>query len=295
MRIRYETYRFRKEARELIAVANTIIEEYMDQGFVLTLRQLYYQFVARNFLPNDVHSYGRLGGLISKGRRAGLIDWNAIEDRTRFLRKNAHWSSPHEILQACAHQYQEDKWSRQPTRVEVWIEKDALLGTIERACQDNDVPFSSCRGYTSDSEIWRAAQRIDTHPNQPTLILHLSDHDPSGIDMTRDLEARLNLFVQRATWRVERIALTTEEVQKFHLPANPAKVTDSRYSKYQQKYGQNSWELDALDPSILDQLVRGAIGIVLDSKAWKSACRREQKGRRVLLRLADSLPQTKKR
>jgi len=130
--------------------------------------------------------------------------------------------------------------------------------------------------------------------NQRVLILHLSDHDPSGIDMTRDLGARLELFTLRAEWDILRIALTKEQIQLFHLPANPAKVTDSRYASYIQLHGPNSWELDALSPKVLDNLVRTAIDASRDDKAWKSALRREQRGRRALLRLADGLPQTRK-
>ena len=163
----------------VIHQANLIIEEYEKQGYDLTLRQLYYQFVARDLIPNEQKEYAKLGIIINKARLAGLIDWSAIVDRTRNVRKNSHWNSPKEIIESCAQQFQIDKWSNQETRVEVWIEKDALIGVIENVCQDNEVPFFSCRGYTSQSTMWEAGKRLIGYreDNQDTVILHLGDHD----------------------------------------------------------------------------------------------------------------------
>jgi hypothetical protein len=271
-----------------ITTANEILEEYAAQGFDLTLRQLYYQFVARGFIPNKDAEYKKLGGVVSDARLAGLIDWDYIVDRTRNMRQNGHWSSPQSIIESCARAYQINKWAEQPNYVEVWIEKDALVGVIQGVCGAEDVPYFSCRGYTSQSEMWSAAMRLVNcqREGRKCHIIHLGDHDPSGIDMTRDIRDRLRLFCagHSASWHitVHRIALNMDQVQEYNPPPNPAKVTDSRSGPYIDKYGDESWELDALEPSVLVGLIRDKINDLRDPDIWDGACRAEAVQRETL-------------
>jgi hypothetical protein len=132
----FETRKFQAKTFALIERANAIIGDYMARGFVLTLRQLFYQFVARALIANTQSEYKRLGSIIVDARRAGMIDWSAIEDRTRSLRKSASWDGPEDIVAAVAQQYREDLWRDQDCYVECWIEKDALLGVVEDVCDD---------------------------------------------------------------------------------------------------------------------------------------------------------------
>ena len=274
-KLEYEKKNFRQEALNTIAQAESIIQNYQAQGFSLTLRQLYYQFVARALIPNTEKSYTKLGNIISDARRAGMIDWDAIVDRTRYLRKLSSWGKPQNILESARDSYHRDLWANQDKRIEVWIEKDALVGVIEKVCQENDVPFFSCRGYVSDSEMWAGAMRAvrfedDTDKNsQQTLILHLGDHDPSGIDMTRDIQDRLRLFTYYRDVVVKRIALTMEQIEELQPPPNPAKVTDSRYESYVAEYGTESWELDALEPQYIANLIEENILAERDEIKWQ--------------------------
>ena len=243
-RIAYIDKKFSADTIAVIDRANVIIEDYQAQGFDLTLRQLYYQFVARGLIPNKDSEYKRLGGIVNDARLAGLIDWAAIQDRTRNLGSLAHWESPNSIINAVASQYRRDLWAGQPYRPEVWIEKDALVGVIEGVCNELDVPFFSCRGYTSQSEMWAASQRLESYlPDQKPLILHLGDHDPSGVDMSRDIRERLELFMGGVEF--DRLALNMDQVQQYAPPPNPAKITDSRAVGYIAIHGDESWELDA--------------------------------------------------
>ena len=274
----------------VIEQANTIIKEYELQGFDLTLRQLYYQFVARDFIPNEQREYKKLGEAIGTGRMAGLISWKAITDRTRFLREQSAWSSPANIVRACAKHYQENLWRSQSTRIEVWIEKDALIGVIENVCVKFRVPYFSCRGYVSLSEMWEAAQRIRHSPQHETMILHLGDHDPSGIDMTRDIENRLNIFIKgRKALTMQRIALNMDQILQQEPPPNPAKLSDSRCQKYMAEFGENSWELDALEPAFLNRLIEHEIEEVIDWKLWKEASEQEQEGKDKLAEVAENM------
>lgn len=277
----------------MIEAANKIIEAYQAQGFDLTLRQLYYQFVSHNLLANNQRNYDNLGSLISDARLAGYIDWEAIQDRTRNLRSNPHWKNAGEILESCAAQYRQDEWAGQKYRPEVWIEKDALVGVIADICGRLDIPYFSCRGYTSQSEMWKAAQRLEGYieKKQIPLILHFGDHDPSGIDMSRDIQDRLGLFISQDTgignpFAFRRLALNKEQIQKFKLPPNPAKLSDSRSGKYIEKYGRDSWELDALEPSFLVKIIDAAIWLNVDSGKFDKIERKEKSIRKKLKKIA---------
>jgi hypothetical protein len=274
-RIGYVTKNFGPAALQVIRDANPIIAEYAAQGYDLTLRQLYYQFVSRDLIANKQSEYKRLGDIINDARLAGLVDWDAIVDRTRSIRALPHWSDPVAIVQAAASSYAVEKWADQPMRVEVWIEKDALVGVFEPVCEELDIPLFSCRGYTSQSEVWGAAQRLEASlaAAQEVVILHFGDHDPSGLDMTRDIRERLKLFLLhdwirhederhaytsnqgRRDWLIRehgdlgwearldarRLALTWAEVQQYSPPPNPATSTDARYRKYAEEFGHESW------------------------------------------------------
>src|SRR5262245_40331976 len=126
--IKYQSFAFRADSLQRIKQANAIITEWARQGYDLTLRQLYYQFVHRNLIPNKQSEYKRLGDLINNGRLAGLIDWKHIVDRTRAMDENQHWESPQDIVDAIAEQFRYDTWEGQPYRPEVWVEKEALAG-----------------------------------------------------------------------------------------------------------------------------------------------------------------------
>lgn len=288
----YTSKRFAASSMELIDTANVIIEDYRDQGFILTLRQLYYQFVSRDMLPNSQKSYDRLGAIISDARLAGLVSWSAIEDRTRHLRTHPAWESPREILEAVSKGYARDLWEGQDYRPEVWIEKDALVGVIEPICRELNVPYYACRGYNSQSEHWAAAQRIkerDENENQITVILHLGDHDPSGIDMTRDIKDRFGVFEVGDCVLVRRLALNIEQVNRYKPPPNPAKLTDARAVGYIEKFGPSSWELDALEPSVIAAVIRDAVDRVRDLDKWEEAVERERAEREKLTALIASL------
>jgi hypothetical protein len=272
MKEQYIHKNFRSATLEIIAQANAIIEEYAEQGFSLTLRQLYYQFVARDLIPNTERSYHRLGGIINDGRLAGLIDWNSIEDRTRNLEKNLHLDNPRHAIQVIRDQYLIDMWANQPMRVEVWIEKEALAGVIADVCEELDVSYFACRGYVSQSEQWRAGMRHRTSYNrhcQDTVVLHFGDHDPSGMDMTRDNRDRLALLAgYRGAPTVERIALNMDQIEHYSPPPNPAKMTDSRFKEYAVKYGDQSWELDALEPRVIVALIKEHVAKYRDDELW---------------------------
>jgi hypothetical protein len=171
--------------------------------------------------------------------------------------------------------------------VEIWIEKDALVGVIEGVCEEEDVPYFSCRGYSSQSSMHKAANRLKFWENmgRSTVIFHLGDHDPSGIDMTRDIEDRMAMFGCRVD--VRRIALNMDQVEEFNPPPNPAKVTDSRAEQYILEHGDESWELDSLEPSMMVELVRASILEVREARIWDEKEEEENQDRAILTKTVE--------
>lgn len=314
-KIAYASTRLSATSLEVIDQAALVCDEYADQGYNLTLRQLYYQFVARDIFPDNrwfwwddtrhvwvkdpAHENARstknadpnykwLGGIVNDGRLGGLLDWDHLEDRTRNLAKLAMWDSPEAIVDAVAAQYRTRLWDNQDWYVEVWVEKEALADVVSRPADRWLVPYFSCRGYVSQSEMWRAAQRLrgQERDGKKTLIIHLGDHDPSGIDMSRDIRDRLWTFDSEV--EVTRIALNMSQVEQYGPPPNPAKITDSRAADYIENYGGESWELDALDPATLDALIERHILDHLNRSQWDSDHAEMEEERAILTAMSEN-------
>lgn len=307
-RIAYIDKTFRAQSATVIAQANTILTKYSRAGYDMTLRQVYYQFIALDLFPEDRRwrwtgakwvrdpngtknaepNYNWLGEIVNDARLAGLMDWNFLVDRTRELQSVSHWESPSSIMDAVASQFRIDKWETQPFRPEIWVEKEALAGIFERVCRRLDVALFACRGYTSQSEMWRAAQRLKGYARagQTPIIFHFGDHDPSGIDMSRDIDDRLKLFM--GGMEINRLALNMDQVNEFQPPPSPAKITDSRAASYIDLYGDESWELDALEPDKMVELVTTAIEGIREESEWTLACQKEEEQRAALRAISNN-------
>lgn len=282
--------RFRPATLEMIRQANVILEEYVEQGLTMNLRQLHYQFVSRDVAgySNTMKSYNRLKTTMNDGRWAGLVDWDHLEDHTRYLRKLSTWNNPGDIIQSAAVSFRTDKWANQPVRIECWVEKDALLGVIGPTCDELEIPYFSLRGYPSASEMWSARRRIRRYTSgvmgerkQRAVILHLGDHDPSGMHITEDLRNRLGQM--RCEVTIERLALTHEQIVEFDLPPNPAKETDVRYRRYVAETGLfESWELDAVNPQDLQLLIEQRVLQLRDRSLWTVALEEQETMREQL-------------
>lgn len=282
--------KFASESLTMIEHINRILTEYDQQGFTLTLRQLYYQLVARDIIPNTVRSYKNIGNLVSDARQAGLIDWRMIEDRNRETVSVIHWDNPGDIVAAAARQFRIDKWEDQPWHVEVMVEKDALSGVLVPVCRELDIPLTANKGYSSSSTMYEIGRRIAYKRDRlgkEVLMIYLGDHDPSGIDMTRDVEERLTLFSEGEV-KVVRIALNMDQVVLWQPPENPAKTTDSRYDNYVTQYGGSSWELDAVEPAQLASLIENIVEDYRDGSLWVEAEMKEEQMRHELNKFAAS-------
>ena len=226
---------------KVVEQVNAIIGEYLAQGFALTLRQLFYQFVARALLENLFNEYKRLGRIVRDARDGGLVDWDAIEDRTREVNTHTFWTNPTGIIRAAAHPLQ-----------------------------------------------YQAGKRFAKYLDQGLipLVLHLADHDPNGIDMTRDNIERLALYT-RAEVEVRRVALNMDQVREYNPPPSFAKETDKRFAAYVREFGtRECWELDALSPTIIADLIRAEVEGLIDRPPWDAVKAKEKRGRGLLVAAA---------
>lgn len=282
--------KFKAASLDRLELANSILTEYEAQGYDLTLRQLYYQMVARGHIPNNLRSYKNLGNLINDGRLAGLIDWDMIVDTNRQTVVNPHWSSPASIVRSAARSFKIDKWEDQGCHIEIIVEKDALSRIFKPVCSKLDVRFTAAKGYPSASILYQMSKRLIDKARQgkEIWILHFGDHDPSGIDMTRDLADRLELFLMGYNMEVDRLALNMSQIEELRPPENPAKTTDSRHGAYIRRFGHASWELDAIEPTELEQIVEDAVVELRDDNLWDAAVARELKMRSELMEFANN-------
>lgn len=279
----YRPHRFNSSARKTVDQALLIVEEMQADGYVLTLRQLYYQFIRRNWMENSEKQYKRLGRLVTHAREAGEMDWLAIEDRGRNCFAASYEEDPAAVLDGVEYGLQLDMWARQDHYLEVWVEKQALEAVVARPCDKLHVPYMACKGYLSASESWRAGLRFQNAMmrGKECTLIHLADHDPSGLNMTEDNAYRLRMFAEDQDVRIRRIALNMDQVEQYTPPPNPAKETDSRAKGYVKKYGPYSWELDALTPGTIEQLIADTIMEYLDEDVWNKTLQEENELRRT--------------
>lgn len=285
--IAYRKHRFSGPTRQLVDDANTILEEAAADGWPsMTLRQLYYQFVARGLIPNTVADYKRLGRVVTDARYSGQLSWTAIEDAGRNSYHFPENPTAEDVLRGIERKLTIDPWADQDHYVEVWVEKQALEATVARPCGQLQTPYMACKGYLSASEAWRAGRRFQRaiDAGKDVVLLHLGDHDPSGIDMTRDNGKRLKEFLDMGV-DVRRIALNMDQVEQYGPPPNPAKEKDSRFKWYLQEYGPESWELDALRQNVIGDIITSELQGLIDPERWDAAMEEQARRREPLAKL----------
>lgn len=282
MKAKFKDIKLGDKKLAVIAQANEIIVSYQKQGYRMTLRQLYYQFVSRALIENTVRSYKNLGETLSDGRLAGLIDWEAIEDRVRQPRTPLQFNDVADLVNtATNYWYRLPRWEGQENYVELWVEKEALSGVLQPLAKKHHITLMVNKGYSSQSAMYEAAHRFLAEGAGKTChLLYLGDHDPSGEDMVRDVQDRLAMF--GADVEVEKLALTMAQVKQYDPPPNPAKLTDSRGAKYVEEHGEYSWEVDALPPNVLNQLIDGRVAELVDQELVDGVLAREEKDKAAL-------------
>jgi len=295
----YDGYKPKPDARNLLDTIITIVLDYQRQGFKLTLRQLYYQLVSKDLIANKKEEYDRIGNLVSRARLGGLMDWSSIEDRIRVPEKPPEFRSLDSLVNAAFSSFRLPRLMGQERYVELWVEKDALAGVLAPIADEYHVTLMVNRGYSSTSAMRESGLRVRSECDKigatEAVILYLGDLDPSGEDMVRDIDDRLSQFMNHGLditysagrpyrggevtveepvaqrermpilgLEVKKVALTPEQVEEYDPPPNPAKITDSRAEKYIAMHGENSWEVDALPPRVLREIIETELREIID-------------------------------
>ncbi len=273
MKQQFRSIKFQKKNLNLIEKIEKILKEYEEQEIKVTLRQLYYQLVARDIIPNHISEYQKLSGLLTNARYNGNIDWDAIEDRSRIPKLPNTFRDIKHLLSVASRSYELDRWEDQEYYIELWTEKDAISSVINPITKKYQVPVSVNRGYSSASCMFDAKDRFLIE-DKKNILLYLGDHDPSGLDMDRDIQCRLKEF--GVDVKVIRIGLTQEQIKEYNLPTNPAKVKDPRAKWYIENFGNSSWEVDALRPEVLQELIEKSILEYLDIEKFEQVKEKEQ-------------------
>lgn len=277
-----------KKNQEQLEVINSIIKEYAKEGYRLTLRQLYYQLVSRDIIANQLKEYSKLSGLLVKGRMAGIVDWDAIEDRIRVPYIPYSVDGIEDAIKDTIDQYRLDRQENQEVYIEMWVEKDALSGVLKRITSHYHIKLMVNRGYSSCTAMHDAYKRFKNQEEmgKKVFLLYLGDHDPSGLDMDRDIKQRLEEF--GVDVEVKRIGLTSEQIKKYNPPTNPAKFKDPRAKDYIERFGKSSWEVDALNPKILHELVKKNVEELINMDKFEEKIEQESRDKEKLEEFKDA-------
>lgn len=254
----------------LLAKIKTIIREYDSK---LTVRQLYYQLVARQYIKNNLNEYKRLDAHLTKFRKRGDLALDVFEDRIRKPIRSSSWNGLGNFFDTVKNAYKKEKWTSQKKYIEVWVEKDALSGIFEPITNYYDVNLLVGRGYQSISSLAEAFKR---YPEKETHILYFGDWDATGRDIPRSAEQNLNDYFNYYP-NFEIISLTKEDIKKYKLPPAPSKKTDSRSTAFVLEHGDATVELDALSPKVLEQKIHKNIQKHLDLEQFNEDKKIEKK------------------
>jgi hypothetical protein len=233
----------------------------------ITGRGIGYKLFVRGLIPSMARNEMRkVYRLLKEAREDGTIPWDWIVDETREVEGDPTWEDPADYAESVIRWYRKDFWSQQPERLLICSEKGTIRGVVAPVLDKYAVPFRVLHGYSSATAAYDIAQDDD---GRTLNILYLGDWDPSGMNMSEhDLPARFEKYGGHHV-ELKRIALKKEHLRG--LPSFPAtdKKDDPRYGWFVKRYGKKCWELDALDPNDLRDMVREAIKEHIEPEAWE--------------------------
>ena len=260
---------------EVVAAALEVFEQY---DTALTLRQLYYRLVSRHLFENTVKNYKRLSRIMVRAREERAVPANCLEDRSRRVlgRGDTGYKSATDFLRrriaSLKESYKDFRmpmWVDQPFNLLISLEKDALSRLVSDEANKYYIRTFPTRGYPSYTYVSRMASYIRNRlKGKPTVVLYFGDFDPSGVDIERDLGERLQKY-GAGEFMVRRVALTKEQIMQYSLPPMPVKKSDARAPSFVSNFGEETVELDALEPNVLKLLVHRSVAEHIDLMAWK--------------------------
>ena len=242
-----------------------LIFDWAEQHHPVTVRQIFYRLSTLDAIPKTEQGYQAVSRLCTSMRRDGEIPYSFFLDHTRWVRRPTTHNTIQDALQDTALFYRKALWQDQAVVCEVWIEKEALTGVVFEVTSEFDVPLVPVRGYPSVTLLQVAAEQINTASRfgKKYHIFYFGDYDPSGVDIFRNISERLHEFSPQADLFISRPAVTEKQIMEMQLPSRPTKKSDTR----SKGFGDESVELDAINPDKLREIVRDCIFSVLDQSA----------------------------
>lgn len=277
--------RVRRTGLEMETIRAAIVDE-LARYQPMTVRQVFYRLVSTGVIPKSEAAYkNTIVRLLTEMRLDGTVPYGAIADESRRIRRPYTCSDLEDALLDTAEQYRRQLWHNQPVYVQVWLEKDALAGVLYTITEEWDVPLLVTKGYPSITFLHMAAMEI-FRAAKPTFLYYFGDHDPSGEDIPRNVEARLRQFLRQSgsafDVTFEKVAVTAEQIEAWDLPTRPTKSTDTR----SRGFVGESVEVDALPPEQLHDLARECIEGHIDRDRLAVLQAAETSEREILERLA---------
>ena len=213
----------------------------------ITGRGVGYKLFTSGLIPSmAAQEMQRVYRLLKEARERDIIPWHWIVDEAREFERVPSWDNPAEFARAASRQYRRDFWNQQPVRCEVWSEKGTLRGVLAPVLDTYAVGFRVTHGFSSATVVHDIAEDDD---GRQLVALYVGDYDPSGMS-ERDLPDRLRKYGGDHV-ELRRVALTREQLSA--LPSFPAadKRKDPRFKWFTESFGDQCWEIDALDPNAL--------------------------------------------
>jgi hypothetical protein len=304
---------FRLKNQSLVLAATEILERERP----MTLRQLYYRLISAGVLHNDQKEYKRLGNVMTRLREDGRVPRTWIVDHVRSTLKPSSWTGLADFADTVRDAYRKDFWASLPHHVEVFVEKDAVAGTIQPVTAEYDIALRVCRGYSSVSFAGEIAD-LWAKIKKPIFAYYVGDFDPSGFDLERDLREKLERYSGNKTvnhsgkpgwewldndfgalgshWNIgifnrwilwSRLAIRETDFEEHDLIALPVKHTDNRAKSFIERHGRRCAEVDALPPSELRRRVEQAILSHVDEARWKRLVKVEKAEQETLSSVLD--------
>lgn len=282
------------ERKTLYSSVQSVLAAY--NGTAVTVRQLYYRLVAGGIIPNNIRAYKNLGAALTTWRRSGELPISSFSDRTRgMLNSDYGWmeDDPSSWMKSALSEgislsldYRLAKWYGQFYKVIVMVEKQALEGPFQEVCEKLDVDLAVCRGYPSLSFLREVSERASDNDERENVILYFGDLDPSGLNIPQTVERDLSELFD-LDFQFHRIALTHSQVKEMDLIPAPVKTTDSRSTHFIQENGELVYELDAIEPTRLKEIVESSVMKFFDEDIEEEKIEKEREGRQAIRSILD--------
>lgn len=262
------------------AVWVAIMRSLDQQGPPMTVRGLFYACEnVYHVAPKTEGGYRQVAYHILQMRRRHVLPYHFIADHTRWVRKPASYSGLRAYLEHGRRAYRRALWDNQDAYVELWCEKDAVAGILSDVTTEWDVPLLVVRGYSSETFAYNAAETIKAQ-SKPVYLYYFGDYDPSGLNITEDIQRKLEGF--GAWFTFERVAVTREQIEDWDLPTRPPKRTDKRAKGWRDQ----CVEIDAVPANVLRELAERCIRQHIDDDAYAETLQTEELERDTLAKLA---------